>query len=71
MRSSSRSARFRRLRSVHGLFEAAYGLAVSTKLAVVARAMVLAAAAKHRVELAAGLAVLAAAAVLVSLLPPV
>ena len=58
------------VRSIHGLFETAYGLAVSTKLAVVALAMALAMAAKHRAELAAGLAALAAAAVLVSLLPP-
>ena len=58
------------VRSIHGLFETAYGLAVSTKLAVVALAMALAMAAKHRAELAAGLGVLAVAAVLVSLLPP-
>ena len=58
------------VRSIHGLFETAYGLAVSTKLAVVAAAMALGLAAKHRGELAAGLAVLGAAAVLVSLLPP-
>ena len=58
------------VRSIHGLFETAYGLAVSTKLAVVPLSMALAMAAKHRAELAAGLAALAAAAVLVSLLPP-
>ena len=57
------------VRSIHGLFDTAYGLAVSTKLAAVALAMALAMAAKHRAELAAGLAALAAAAVLVSLLP--
>ena len=58
------------VRSIHGLFETAYGLAVSTKLAIVALAMALGLAARHRGELAAGLAVIAAAAVLVSLPPP-
>jgi copper transport protein len=59
------------VRSVQDLVETAYGLAVLTKLAGVALAMALGLAAKHRAELAAGVAVLAAAAVLVSLLPPV
>jgi copper transport protein len=59
------------VRSVHELLNTGYGLAVSTKLAVVTLAVALAAVAKHRAELAVGLAVLAAAAVLVSLLPPV
>lgn len=58
------------VRSIHELLDTGYGLAVSAKLAVVALALALAMAARHRAELAAGLAALAAAAVLVSLLPP-
>jgi copper transport protein len=58
------------VRSADDLLESTYGLAVSTKLAVVAVAMALALAARRRAELAAAVAALAAAAVLVSLLPP-
>ena len=59
------------LESVSGLLEPAYGATLSVKLALVALAFALGAAARRRLELAAALAVLAAASVLVSLVPPV
>lgn len=59
------------LRSLHELLDAAYGVGVLVKLAVVVLALVLAVGRRHRAELAVGLTALAAAATLVSLLPPV
>lgn len=53
------------------LVETAYGTTLAVKLALVALAFALGAASRHRAELAAALAALAAAAVLVSLAPPV
>jgi copper transport protein len=62
---------FGQLGSVGDLVETSYGVALSVKLALVAVALALGACALRRAELAAGLAALAAAAVVVSLLPPV
>lgn len=59
------------LGSAGDLVQTSYGLALSAKVALVAATLALGAAAFRRAELAAGLAVLAAAAVVVSLLPPV
>ena len=53
------------------LLETAYGTTLGIKLAFVALAFALGAAARRRAELAAALAVLAAASLLVSLAPPV
>ncbi len=53
------------------LVHTAYGVTLTVKLAVVAVTFALGAAARRRAELAAGLGALAAAVVLVSLLPPV
>ena len=59
------------LGSAGDLVRTGYGAALSVKIALVAATSALGAAALRRAELAAGLAVLAAAAVVVSLLPPV
>jgi copper transport protein len=59
------------LESVSDLVETGYGATLSVKIALVAIAFALGAAARHRAELAAALAVLAAASLLVSLAPPV
>jgi copper transport protein len=52
------------------LVETAYGVTLGVKLALVATALALGAAARRRAELAVALAALAAASVLVSLIPP-
>jgi len=59
------------LESVSNLVETGYGATLAAKIALVAIAFALGAAARHRAELAAALAVLAAASLLVSLAPPV
>jgi copper transport protein len=59
------------VRSFHELIDSSYGLAVLVKVAVVGTALSLAIARRHRAEAVAGFAALAAAAVLVALLPPV
>ena len=59
------------LESVSDLVETGYGLTLGVKIALVAVAFALGAAAWRRAELAAALAVLAAASLLVSLAPPV
>jgi copper transport protein len=58
------------LGSLSDLVHTPYGRTLGVKLALVAGALALGAAAKRRVELAAALAVLAAAGLLVSLTPP-
>lgn len=58
------------LGSAADLVQTGYGAALTVKIALVAATFALGAAAFRRAELAAGLAVLAAAAVVVSLLPP-
>ena len=58
------------LGSLSDLVDTAYGRTLGLKLALVAGALALGAAARRRAELAAALAVLAAAALLVSLTPP-
>ena len=58
------------LGSAGDLLRTGYGATLSVKIALVAVAIALGAAARRRAELVAGLAALAAAAVLVSLLPP-
>jgi putative copper export protein len=62
---------FGHLDTVANLVDTAYGVTLAVKLAVVAVTFALGAAAWRRTELAAGLGALAAAALLVSLLPPV
>jgi copper resistance protein C len=62
---------FGHLTAVADLFHTAYGGTLAVKGAVVALALALGATARHRVELAAALGALGAAALLVSLLPPV
>ena len=59
------------LESFSDLVETAYGQTLGVKIAFVAVAFALGAAARRRAELAAALAVLAAASLLVSLAPPV
>ena len=59
------------LESVSDLVETGYGATLGVKIALVAIAFALGAAARRRAELAAALAVLAAASLLVSLAPPV
>ena len=59
------------LESFSDLVETAYGATLSVKIALVGVAFALGAAAWRRAELAAALAVLAAASLLVSLVPPV
>ena len=59
------------LESLSDLVETAYGATLGVKIALVAVAFALGAAARRRAELAAALAVLAAASLLVSLVPPV
>jgi copper transport protein len=58
------------LSGVSDLLETAYGATLGVKLALVAMALALGAAARRRAELAAALVVLAAASLLVSLVPP-
>jgi copper transport protein len=59
------------LESVSDLVDTGYGATLGLKIALVAIAFALGAAARHRAELAATLAVLAVASLLVSLVPPV
>ena len=59
------------LEGVSDLVDSAYGATLAVKLAIVTLAFALGALARRRAELAAALAALAAAAVLVSLAPPV
>ena len=53
------------------LLDSAYGVTLGVKIALAAAALAFGAAARRRAELAGGLAVLAAASLLVSLVPPV
>lgn len=62
---------FGHLDTLADLVHTSYGVTLTVKLALVALTFALGAAAWRRAELAAGLAALAAAALLVSLLPPV
>ena len=59
------------LQGPYDLLETAYGATLGVKVALVAATLALGAAARRRAELAAALAVLAAASLLVSLVPPV
>ena len=62
---------FAHLEGPADLFETAYGATLGVKIALVAGTFALGAAARRRFELAGALAVLAAASLLVSLVPPV
>jgi copper transport protein len=68
--STGAALAFGQLGSVGDLVHTAYGRTLGLKLALAAAALALGAAARRRAELAAALAVLAAAGLLVSLTPP-